>query len=151
MRQKKIFPSVYPLKNISFSNDSLRISFFLEVVGYLSSRTKRKKEVIDNTKKLIVLYQQATTPFHFIILALLIAFSAFFSASEIAIFRVQEYQIQDANGNLLKKKYRFLHKLLIHEEMILSTILIGNNIANVATSIYGSYLFTRIIVTAVTF
>ena len=30
--------------------------------------------------------------------------------------------------------------------MILSTILIGNNIANVATSIYGSYLFTRIIV-----
>ena len=106
--------------------------------------------MIDNTKKLIesisLSLEQATTPFHFIILALLIAFSAFFSASEIAIFRVQEYQIQDANGNLLKKKYRFLHKLLIHEEMILSTILIGNNIANVATSIYGSYLFTRIIV-----
>ena len=67
--------------------------------------------------------------------------------TEIAIFHTKEYQIQDENGNLLKKQYRFLQKFLTKKEMLLSTILIGNNIANVFASIYGSYLFTRIIVT----
>ena len=90
---------------------------------------------------------QAVNSYHFILLALLIVFSGFFSAAEIAIFHIKEYQIQDENGKLLKKKYRFLHKLIAHKEMILSTILIGNNIANVFASIYGSYIFTRIIVT----
>ena len=90
---------------------------------------------------------QAVTSYHFIFLALLIALSGFFSAAEIAIFHTKEYQIQDENGNLLKKQYRFLQKFLTKKEMLLSTILIGNNIANVFASIYGSYLFTRIIVT----
>ena len=101
---------------------------------------------------------QAVTSYHFIFLALLIALSGFFSAAEIAIFHTKEYQIQDENGNLLKKQYRFLQKFLTKKEMLLSTILIGNNIANVfanlwklpeysSASIYGSYLFTRIIVT----
>ena len=89
---------------------------------------------------------QSLTLHHFIIFALLILFSGFFSAAEIAIFHVKEYQIQDENGKLLKKKYRFLYKLVASKEMILSTILIGNNIANVFASIYGSYLFTKVIV-----
>ena len=50
---------------------------------------------------------QSLTLHHFIIFALLILFSGFFSAAEIAIFHVKEYQIQDENGKLLKKKYRF--------------------------------------------
>ena len=102
--------------------------------------------LIENFESIFSSFDQVATSYHFIILALLILFSGFFSAAEIAIFHVKEYQIQDEKGKLLKKKYRFLYKLVARKEIILSTILIGNNIANVFASIYGSYLFTKIII-----
>ena len=100
--------------------------------------------LIENFESIFSSFDQVATSYHFIILALLILFSGFFSAAEIAIFHVKEYQIQDEKGK--KKKYRFLYKLVARKEIILSTILIGNNIANVFASIYGSYLFTKIII-----
>ena len=91
------------------------------------------------TDKFILSLHQDLSFMHFLPLVLLIICSGFFSASEIALFRIQPYQLQDKNGKTL---YSLLNKMLVNKEMILSTILIGNNIVNVATSIYGSYLFT---------
>lgn len=81
----------------------------------------------------------------FLLLGFFILISSFFSASEIALFKIQNYQLQNKNGNI-RKKYKLLNKLLLNKENILSTILIGNNISNVLSSIYGSYLFTTLLI-----
>ena len=73
--------------------------------------------LIENFESIFSSFDQVATLYHFIILALLILFSGFFSAAEIAIFHVKEYQIQDEKGKLLKKKYRFLYKLVARKEI----------------------------------
>ena len=100
--------------------------------------------LIENFESIFSSFDQVATSYHFIILALLILFSGFFSAAEIAIFHVKEYQIQDEKGKLLKKKYRFLYKLVARKEIILSTILIGNNIANVFASILEAIFLPKL-------
>ena len=82
---------------------------------------------------------------HFGIFFLTLICSGIFSASEIAIFRVQHYQLKDNEGKL-KKKYLKLQHLINHKEKTLATILIGNNIANVCATLYGTHLFTRMII-----
>lgn len=96
---------------------------------------------------LIVYFQQQFSFLSFLPLFGLLILSGFFSASEIAIFRVQDYQLKEEDNSLKKaKKYTLLYKLINNKEKTLSTILIGNNIANVFTSIYGSYLISTILI-----
>lgn len=90
-------------------------------------------------------FQEELSIKHFIIFFIAIACSGVFSASEIAIFRIQEYQLKNNNGEI-KKKYRTLHTLISNKEKTLSTILIGNNVANVFATLYGSHLFIIVII-----
>jgi putative hemolysin len=74
-----------------------------------------------------------------LLLALFIAFSAFFSASEIALISLSRLKIQHMvdkkkpNAKAVKKLRDNTHKLLI-------TILIGNNLVNISASIVALYL-----------
>ena len=80
---------------------------------------------------------------HFAYFFLTIICSSLFSASEIAIFRVQEYQLKEDNQTI-KKKYKTLSLLINNKEKTLSTILVGNNIANVFATLYGTHLISFI-------
>ncbi|NOX71794.1 MAG: HlyC/CorC family transporter [Candidatus Micrarchaeota archaeon] len=71
--------------------------------------------------------------YEIIILLILLGLSAFFSGSETALFSLSEIKIR----RLVKEKRRgakTLQKLKSNPGMLLSTILIGNNIVNIAAS-----------------
>ncbi len=72
--------------------------------------------------------------FRAITLIVLLIFSALFSGSEVALFSLDEKKIDSLNkeSGLLNK---YINKLLSNPKNLLITILIGNTIANVATSI----------------
>ncbi|MHC1736846.1 MAG: hemolysin family protein [Ignavibacteriaceae bacterium] len=70
----------------------------------------------------------------YISLVLLIIFSAFFSGSEVAFFSLDRKRVKDLlKDNPLLLKYSL--RLLEYPRRLLVTILIGNNIVNVAASI----------------
>ncbi len=77
------------------------------------------------------------------ILSGLVALSAIFSGSEIALISLSESKVNElasarvANSKLLKKLKKDPHKLLI-------TILIGNNLVNVGASAYATVIFTEL-------
>ena len=77
-----------------------------------------------------------------IILAVLIVFSAIFSGSETALVSLTKSKVNEladkkaANSKILKKLKSDPHKLLI-------TILIGNNVVNIAASAYAALIFTE--------
>jgi CBS domain containing-hemolysin-like protein len=81
---------------------------------------------------------------HFIIFFIALACSGIFSASEIAIFRLQEYQFKGEDGKI-KNKYLWLSRLIKQKDKTLSTILIGNNTANVFATLYGTQLIATVI------
>ena len=66
-----------------------------------------------------------------IILVILLAASAFFSSAETALTTVNRIQVQllADDGN---KKAKKVLKILDHSSMMLSAILIGNNIVNIS-------------------
>jgi len=73
---------------------------------------------------------------------LLVLFSAFFSSAETALLTVSRIKL----AHRAKKKDRkamLLAKILEKPEEFLSTILIGNNLVNVAAAAIATYLFTQ--------
>ncbi len=79
-----------------------------------------------------------------IILAILILLSGFFSASETAYFSMNKIRIKSLanDGNKRAKKAM---KLSENMDELLSTILIGNNLVNIATTAIATVLFTNLI------
>ena len=70
---------------------------------------------------------------NFILLIVLLFLSAFFSGSETAFMAVNRVQIRD-RSNKGDEKADLVDKLLDDETQLLTTILIGNNLVNIATS-----------------
>ena len=79
----------------------------------------------------------------FLILAALILLSAFFSASETAMMALNRYRLH----NLAEKGHRSARlalKLLTHPDRLLSTILLGNNVANLTAASVASVIALRV-------
>ncbi|HKL75861.1 MAG TPA: hemolysin family protein [Halanaerobiales bacterium] len=70
---------------------------------------------------------------NFIFLVVLLFLSAFFSGSETAFMAVNRVQIRD-KSNKGDEKANLVDQLLEDETRLLTTILIGNNLVNIATS-----------------
>ena len=74
-------------------------------------------------------------------LVLLIAFSAYFSATETAFSGVNRIRLKNMASDGNKKASRAL-KLTENFDKLLSTVLVGNNIVNIAASSIATLLFT---------
>lgn len=76
-------------------------------------------------------------------LIVLILFSGFFSASETAFTSVSETRLK----SLAQKKRRARYMLKLHEkyDQLISTLLIGNNLVNIAASTLGVTLFVGLL------
>lgn len=83
------------------------------------------------------------------ILVILIILSGFFSAAETAFFSMNKIRIKSIANDGESRKERQLAKkaLALSENMdsLLSTILIGNNLVNIATTAIATVLFTSLI------
>ncbi|MBP5320559.1 MAG: HlyC/CorC family transporter [Kiritimatiellae bacterium] len=77
------------------------------------------------------------------LLALLFALSAFFSASETAFFSLTPIQIRRI-GRQRKDVGLLLNRLLQDPALLLSTLLVGNNLANFALAALGYFLLDAI-------
>lgn len=79
-----------------------------------------------------------------IVLVILIAFSAYFSASETAFSAFNRARMKNSaqNGN---KKAELAMKLGDDFDKLLSTLLIGNNIVNISATTISAIIFARII------
>ncbi len=77
-----------------------------------------------------------------IIIILLIAFSAFFSSSETALTALSESVLQKriSEGNIEALKTK---KLLLKKEMVISAILLGNNLVNILSSALATNIFIK--------
>jgi CBS domain containing-hemolysin-like protein len=79
---------------------------------------------------------------HVVVLALLLALSAFFSAAETAFTSLSFLQIQD-----IKKRHpakgRLIEKARTHSENFLTTILIANNLVNIMASVLVTRMTLR--------
>jgi putative hemolysin len=73
---------------------------------------------------------------------LLILFSAFFSSAETSLLTVSRIKLTH-RAKKKDKKAMLLARLMEKPEEFLSTILIGNNLVNVAAASIATYLFTR--------
>lgn len=73
--------------------------------------------------------------FEVITLIILLGFSIFFSGSETAIFHLSKVTVE---------KLRTRYQLINQRERLLSTILLGNTLANIGASIIAARLFYRI-------
>ena len=81
-----------------------------------------------------------STPLIFVI-AILIALSAFFSASETAFSSMNRIRMKNkaAEGH---KRAKLVLKISENYDTLLSTILVGNNIVNIASSSIATVVFT---------
>ncbi len=79
-----------------------------------------------------------------IFIAILVIMSSYFSASETAFFSLNKIRIKSmaANGN---KRAELVMKLAENYDKLLSSILIGNNIVNIASSAIATVLFVRLL------
>ena len=77
-----------------------------------------------------------------IILILLIVMSGYFSAAETAFSAINRIRLKNlANGD--NKKAKVALELSKNYDVLLSTILIGNNVVNIAAASIGTVIFTR--------
>ena len=81
--------------------------------------------------------------FYLILLILLLFLSAFFSGSEVALFGLDKKKINNFFSDN-KTIQRYLNSLLSYPRRLLISILIGNNLVNVAISIISVMLVTDI-------
>ena len=81
---------------------------------------------------------------YIIVLVLLVAGSAFFSATEMAFSSVNmtKLKLMANDGN---KKAKLVCDLLDEYDKLLSTILIGNNIVNIAMSSIATVMFVKML------
>ncbi len=75
-----------------------------------------------------------------LIIAVLVIFSAYFSATETAFTSINRIKIK----NMQTKRAKLVLKLSEDFDKLLSTILIGNNIVNIAMSSIATVLFVRL-------
>ena len=80
--------------------------------------------------------------FFLLLFFLLILFSAFFSSAETSLLTVSRIKLTH-RAKKKDKKAMLLARLMEKPEEFLSTILIGNNLVNVAAASIATYLFTR--------
>ena len=74
----------------------------------------------------------------FILIIILLTFSAFVSGAEISYFSLNMSDLDELNEN--NKKSKLIYKLLREPNSLLATILIANNFINVAIVIISTYL-----------
>ena len=79
----------------------------------------------------------------YILLVVLIALSAFFSASETAFSSVNKIRLKNYASDGNRKAERAL-KIAEDFDRMLSAILIGNNIVNIASASIGTVIFTKL-------
>lgn len=79
-----------------------------------------------------------------IVLAILVLFSAYFSATETAFFSANKIRIKALAGEGNKRAKKVL-KILDDMDALLSTILIGNNIVNIAATAIATVLFIDLV------
>jgi CBS domain containing-hemolysin-like protein len=80
--------------------------------------------------------------FFLLLFLLLTLLSAFFSSAETALLTVSRIKLTH-RAKKKDKKAMLLTRILEKPEEFLSTILIGNNLANVATAAIATYIFTQ--------
>ena len=78
-----------------------------------------------------------------VVLVVLIAFSAFFSASETAISTINRIRIRNYAEEEGNKKAALVLRLSENYDKTLSSILVGNNIVNIAFSSLSTMMFTN--------
>ncbi len=80
--------------------------------------------------------------FYLMILALLVALSAFFSGSETALLSLDSLRVQYhvAKG---RPGARLLESIRKHPDQLLGAILVGNNLVNIAASVFATAFFVR--------
>jgi len=80
--------------------------------------------------------------FFLLLFSVLVLFSAFFSSAETALLTVSRIKLAH-RAKKKDKKAMLLTRILEKPEEFLSTILIGNNLVNVAAAAIATYLFTQ--------
>jgi len=80
--------------------------------------------------------------FLLLLFSLLVVFSAFFSSAETALLSVSRIKLAH-RAKKKDKKAMLLARILEKPEEFLSTVLIGNNLVNVAAATIATYLFTQ--------
>ena len=83
------------------------------------------------------------TLFHLLGLLILFVLSAFFSGSETALTALDRLRLK----YLVEKKRPGAERLdtvLAHPDRLLSAILIGNNVVNIAASVFATALFIKL-------
>ena len=81
---------------------------------------------------------------YIVAIAILVLFSAFFSATEMAFSTLNRIRLKNMYSNE-PKKYGKVYFLSEHFDGLISTILIGNNIVNIASATLATMLFTGLI------
>lgn len=81
---------------------------------------------------------------YIVAIAVLVIFSAFFSATEMAFSTLNRIRLKNMYSNE-PKKYGKVYFLSEHFDGLISTILIGNNIVNIASATLATMLFTGLI------
>ncbi len=80
---------------------------------------------------------------HLLVLVVLIVLSAFFSGSETALMALDKLRLK----YLVQKKRPgadHLEKILEHPDRLLGAILVGNNLANIAASVFATTFFVQL-------
>ncbi|WP_370772909.1 CNNM domain-containing protein [Clostridium sp.] len=77
-----------------------------------------------------------------VVIAILICMSAYFSDTETAFSSLNKFKLKNLVANVSKKAENTL-KLSNNSDRILSTILIGNNIVNIASASIATIIFTK--------
>lgn len=80
-----------------------------------------------------------------IIMIILVIFSAFFSSAETAFSSLNKVKLKAMEREGREKKIENTLKLAENYDMVLSTILIGNNIVNIASTSIATLFFTGIL------
>lgn len=81
---------------------------------------------------------------YIVAIAVLVIFSAFFSSTETAFSTFNRIRLKNLYSNE-PKKYGKVYYLSEHFDGLISTILIGNNIVNIASATLATLLFTKLI------
>jgi len=84
-------------------------------------------------------------PIYVLVLIVLIALSAYFSASETAFASYNKMRMKSEADEKTGKKARRVLELSENYEKLISTILIGNNIVNILATSIATLLFTHLI------
>ena len=88
---------------------------------------------------------RSSLPIFVLILIVLVALSAYFSASETAFSSYNKMRMKSEAEDKKGKKARHVLELSENYEKLISTILIGNNIVNILATSIATLLFTSLI------